>query len=224
MAELELRAMPRTVTGKQVKELRREGMVPAILYGSGVGSVPLKIDQRSAEEAIAQAGSSTLIKVYIEGKKEPHSAIVRDVQRHVIRRNLLHIDLQALSMTETVRLPISVVLVGTAPATEELGGVLLQQINEIEVECLPGDLVSAIEVDISGMTEIGDALSVKDLDIPSGINVLSDLEETVVMITYIEEEVVEEEEEEFELIGEPGEVEVIGKGPAEEEEEFEEEA
>ncbi|MFP4343807.1 MAG: 50S ribosomal protein L25 [Anaerolineales bacterium] len=220
MAELELRTTPRETIGKQVKQLRREGLVPGILYGRGIESIAVKIDQQAAEDIVRQAGSSTLVKVHVEGQQEPFSVIVRDVQRHVIRRDLLHVDLQALSMTETVRLPIPVVLVGNAPAAEELGGVLLQQINEIEVECLPGALVSAFEIDVSGMTEIGDAIAIKDMDIPAGIEILSDPEETVVMITFIEEEVVEEEET-FEVIGELEEVEVIGRG-ADEEGEFEE--
>ncbi len=217
MAELKLQAKPRETVGKQVKQLRREGMVPGILYGRGIESTALKIDQLAAEEIVRQAGSSTLVKVYVEGEEEPYSVIVRDVQRHVIRRDLLHVDLQALSMTEKVSLPIPVRLVGNAPAAEELGGVLLQQINEIEVECLPSDLVSAFEIDVSGMTEIGDTIAIKDMDIPESIDVLMDVEETVVMITYIEEEVVEEEET-FEVIGELEEVEVIGRGADEEEE------
>ncbi|MGC9357310.1 MAG: 50S ribosomal protein L25, partial [Anaerolineae bacterium] len=168
MEELILQAKPRTVVGKKVKRLRSEGWVPGILYGSGVGSTPLQFDALEAERVVAQAGSSSLVKVDVEGEQTPYNAIVRDVQRHIIKRHVTHIDFQALSMTETVRLPIPVVLAGAAPAAEELGGVLIQQVNELDVECLPSALVPSIEVDISGLVEIGDAISVSDLDIPEG--------------------------------------------------------
>lgn len=225
MEQLELNATLREITGKKVKRLRREGLVPGIIYGHGVGSVPLKFDAHDLELLVSQAGGSTLVKIFVEGTDEPYTAIVRDVQRHILKRNVTHIDLQALSMTEKVRVDIPLILINPAEALEEMDAMLLQQLNEVAVECLPGDLVGSIEVDVSDMSEIGDSISLSDVTPPSGIEFLTPVDETVALISAIEEEVIEEEEEEL-LLEEPlevGEVEVIGRGGEEEEEEFEEE-
>lgn len=218
MEQIELQASPRAVTGKQVKQLRAEGIVPGILYGHGIDPIALKFNERDIEQLVTTASSSSLVSVNVEGHNDPYTAIIRDLQRDVIKRNVTHIDLQALSMKEKVRLPISINLVGTAPAVEELGGILLQQLTEVEVECLPTALVSSIDVDITGMTEIGTSLTVEDLVIPEGIEILTDTKEMVVQITAMAEEIEEEEELEAAPELEVTEVEVITKGKEEEEE------
>ena len=211
MEQLELQAQPRTLTGKKVKRLREAGMVPGVLYGSGVQSEALKFEQREIETLVARAGSSRLIKVNIDGSDEDYMAIVRDVQRDIFKQTLVHIDLQALNMQELVRLPISINLLGEAPGVEEMGGVLLQQVYEIEVECLPSDLIPSIDVDITGLEEIGDGITVGDLDIPDSIEVFAEPDEVVVQITFIEEEEIEEEAPAGILIGEAAEVAVVGE-------------
>ena len=222
MEQLELQAQPRTLTGKKVKRLRQAGMVPGVLYGSGVQSEALKFERREIETVVARAGSSRLIKVNIDGSDEGHMAIVRDVQRDIFKQTLTHIDLQALNMQELVRLPISINLLGEAPGVEEMGGVLLQQIYEVEVECLPSDLIPSINVDITGLTEIGDAITVGDLDIPENIEVFAEPDEVVVQITFVEEEEIEEEAPAGILIGEAAEVAVVGEEEEEEGEMLEE--
>ena len=216
MEQLKLQAIPRTVTGKQVKQLRREGLLPGVIYGHSIEPLAVQFDAREARSIADQAGSSSLINVYIAGTPTPYSVIIRDVQWDYLKRVLIHLDLQALSMTEKVRIPISINLVGIAAAVEELGGVLLHLVNEVDVECLPSALVPAIDVDISDLTQIGDSISVKDIVVPEGIEILTDAEETVVQISAVVEEVIEEEE--LAVEAEAGEVEVIGE---EEEEEAE---
>ncbi len=216
MDKLELTATPRTLTGKKVKRLRAAGMVPGILYGSDVESKALKFNQREVETIVMRAGSSRLIKVNVSGDEKEYMAIVRDVQRDIFKQTLVHVDLQALNMQELVRLAISINLVGEAPGVEEMGGVLLQQIYEVEVECLPSDLIPFIEVDISGLEEIGDAITVGDLEIPESIDVFEDPDEVVVQITFIEEEEIEEEAPAGILIGEAAEVAVVGEEEGEE--------
>jgi large subunit ribosomal protein L25 len=227
MEQLELKAMTRELTGKKVKRLRNAGLVPGVIYGSDVEAIPLKFNQREIESIVMRAGSSSLIRVSVEGENEPFMAIVRDVQRDIFKQTLTHIDLQALNMRETVQLPISVSLIGEAPGVEEMGGVLIQQIYEIEVECLPSDLIPSIDVDITGLEEIGDAISVRDLDIPDNIEVFADPDDVVVQITFVEEEKIEEEEPVGAVIGEAAEVAVVGEeeeeeGEIEEAEEVEE--
>lgn len=209
MEQLKLQATPRTVIGKQVKQLRRAGLLPGIIYGSSIEPLAVQFDAREARSIANQAGSSSLINVYVAGTPTPYSVIIRDVQWDYLKRVLIHLDLQALSMTEKVRIQISINLVGDAAAVEELGGVLLHLVNEVDVECLPSALVPAIAVDISELTQIGDSISVKDIVAPEGIEILTDAEETVVQISAVVEEVEEVEEIVVEL--EAGEVEVIGE-------------
>ncbi len=211
MEQVVVNAAPRTVIGKQVKQLRRQGLVPGILYGYGIEPMPLQFEAKELERVVRQAGSSTLVQVVVEGK--PYTAVVRDVQRDAIKRYIKHVDFQALSMTEKVRLPISLTLVGEAPA-ESQGATILQQLNEIEVECLPSALVHTIEVDISRLTEPGQVIAAKDLEVPEGIELLVDPDEVIVIAAAEEEEAEEAPAEEGMGSAEP---EVITEKKAEEE-------
>jgi large subunit ribosomal protein L25 len=216
MEALELNATPRTVVGKKVKGLRRQGIIPGVIYGRGIEPVAIQFAARDVEKSISQAGTSTTLQVHVEGIADPYLAIFRDVQYDAIKHNVIHLDLQALDVTRTVRVPISINLVGESFAVTDLGGVLLQLLNEVEVEALPTALVPSIEVDISGMTEIGQSISVADMQIPEGITVLSSPTDAVVQVTYM----AEEEEEELPVDElEAGDVEVIGEAREEEEEE-----
>ncbi len=216
MKQLELQASHRSLTGKKVKRLRKIGITPGILYGSGIDPLSLKFNTRELENIVIEAGSSSLVQVQIEGHEQSHIAIVRDVQRDVIKRFVTHVDLQALNMQEVVTLPISIVLKGIAPGVEDVGGVLLQQVYEVEGECLPADLLPAIEVDISSLVEIGDSITIGDLDIPDTIQILAEPDDVIVQITFVTEEALEEEEVET-MLGEAAEVAVVGEEAASEE-------
>ncbi len=214
METLELRATPREVIGgKQIKALRREDVVPGIIYGHGIEPIAVQFDSREIERAINQAGTSSTVQVYVEGIHDPYLAIFRDVQYHTLKRNVIHLDLQALNLKETVRVPVSVVLTGKSPAVEDLGGVLLHVLNELEIEALPTALVPSIEVDISVLTQIGQSITVSDIVPPSGVTILSAPHDFVVQVIY-----AEEEKEEAKVVAEPVEVEVISRRPAAEEE------
>lgn len=210
MQAMELRANVRTITGKKVKTLRQEGFVPGVVYGHGIGSVPVQFDRHEIEAALGQAGTSTTVQVVIKDHDKPYTAIFRDVQIDPIRRNMVHVDLQALNLEETVRVPVSVILKGESPVIE-LGGMILQLLNEVEIEALPMALIPAIEVDITSLKEIGDAIAVNELDVPEGVTIISAPDEIVVQASYIEEEA----EEDLEGAPELGEVEVIGEEPEE---------
>jgi large subunit ribosomal protein L25 len=201
-----LTAEKRTVIGKQVKQLRRQGWVPGVMYGHGFDSVPLRFEKRSLRHVLSKVGGSQLISITIEGNKQPEMALVRDVQRDPIRGSLLHVDFYRVRMTERLTTEVPLVIVGESPVAEAREGILLQGISSIAVECLPGDLVDAIEVDLTDLVEIDQALYVRDLAVPAGIDVLTDLDEMVVRVVPLEAEEVEEEEE---VIPEAEEVEVI---------------
>lgn len=205
---VELTAEKRAVLGKQVKQLRRQGWVPGVMYGHGFSPVPLQFEQRSLRQVLSKVGGSQLISVKIKGIKQPEIALVRDVQRDPIRGNFLHVDFYRVQMTERLTAEIPLVTVGESPVVEAREGILLQGISAIEVECLPGDLVDAIEVDLSDLVKIDQALYVRDLAVPAGIEVLTELEEMIVRVVPLEAEELPEAEEE-EVVPEAEEVEVI---------------
>jgi large subunit ribosomal protein L25 len=217
MAQAELNAEERTVVGKQVRRLRAEGWVPAVLYGAAVESRPLQIPTVEAESIVRRVGTSQLITLHIAGDKKPVQALVRDLQRDTIRRDLLHLDLYQVEMTQVITVEVPLVLVGESPVVEQGEGILLQGTQTVEIECLPGDLVDAIEVDLSGLVEADQQITVADLAIPSSIRVLSDPEEMVVRISRLEEIPEVEVEEEIEAVAE-GEPEVVARGRVVEEE------
>lgn len=216
MERIQLSAMPRTVVGKQVKRLRSENLTPGVIYGHGFESLAVQFATRELETALTRAGSSTLLDVDVAGVPQPYTVIVRDMQRHVLKRFVTHVDMQALNMTETVRVQVALVLVGESPAVRDLFGMLLQVLTEVEIECLPAALIPAIEIDVSGMTELGDALTVGDLVVPEGIEILTSADEVVVQVSMPEEEEEEEEAAPVVTLLPTAEVEVVRKRKAEE--------
>jgi large subunit ribosomal protein L25 len=214
--QVELMAEKRTVTGKQVRQLRRDGWVPGVMYGHGFESVPLQFEERSLAHILSRVGGSQLVGINVKGDKQPEMALVRDVQRDPIRGNFLHVDFYRVMMTERLTTEIPLVTVGESPVTEAREGILLQGISSIEVECLPGDLVDAIEVDLSDLIEIDQGVYVRDLAVPAGIDVLTDPDEMIVRIVPLEAEEIEEEEEEEELMPGAEEVEVLTEAKEEE--------
>jgi len=212
METLELRAMPREIIGgKQVKALRREAVVPGVIYGHGIAPIPVQFNSREVEKAISKAGTSSTVQVYVEGVRDPYLAIFRDVQYHTLKRNVIHLDLQALNLQEVVRVPVSVTLTGESPAVKDFGGVLLQILNELEIEALPTALVPEIAVDIAVLAQIGQSITVGDITPPAGVTILNAPNDIVVRVIYAEEE------KEEAAPSAAAEVEVIRKRPAAEE-------
>jgi large subunit ribosomal protein L25 len=212
--------------GSKVKRLRREGWVPGVIYGRDFESVPLQFDKYDLRDVLSQVGGSQLINVKIDNADEPEAALLRDVQRDVITGDLLHVDFYRVMMTETITTEIPLLTTGESPVAEQKEGILLHGISEIEVECLPGDLVDALEVDLSELTEVGQAILVEDLAVPSGISILTDPDEMILRLVPLEEVELErpaaELEEELIMAEELEGVEVIGE--ADEAEEAQEEA
>jgi large subunit ribosomal protein L25 len=216
MEEIVLKAESREVTGKQVRALRRAGLLPAVLYGHHIHPIAISLDHREASHILPRVSSSQLIQVEVGGERYP--ALVREKQRHPVTSSLLHVDFQAVSMPEKLRAMVRIELTGDAPAVKNYNGVLVTGQEEIEVECLPGDLINRIVVDLSKLTEIGNAIHVSDLPIPATLHVLTDADELVVLVT------APAAEEKFEAAeaaaAEPvaAEPEVVERGKKEEEE------
>ncbi len=213
MEQIELKTQKRTVLGKEVKNLRLEGLIPAVLYGHETKSIPLQIEERELNRVLAQAGGHRLIALKIGRARKRQMALAREVQWDVISRKLIHVDFYAVVMTEKVTTEVPLVFVGEAPAAEAAGVMVLQGLDEIEIECLPGDLIEAIEVNLSGLEEIDQAIYVKDLRVPPTVEILTDAEEIVAKVAWAAAEEVEEEEV---VPVAPEEVEIIAKGKEEE--------
>lgn len=221
MEEIKINASPRKTVRKGVKVLRREGQLPAVLYGRNFETLPIMFDYRETSRVIQLLGSSTL--VVIDLGEESHYALIREKQRDVIKGNLLHVDFQVVSLTEKVHAEVSVELIGESPAVKDLGGLIIVNNEQLEVEALPRDLPDRIEIDISSLQEIGDTIYVRDLTLEGEVSILADEDEPIVLITLpsVEEEPEEEAIEEEEFLDE-SEPEVIEKGKQEDEEASEE--
>ncbi len=213
---IELAAEPRTVIGKQVNQLRRAGWVPAVMYGHDFDPLSLQLPAHGLKRVLATVGGSRLLGIRIKGKDQPEMALVRDVQRDPIKGTLLHVDFYRVSMTEKLTTEVPLTLVGESPVVARKEGLLLHGISAVEVRCLPADLVETIGVDISGL-EMNQAIYVRDLAVPAGIEVLTDPDEMIVRVVPLEEEVIEEAP-----VAEVAEVEVITEAKPKEEEAEEE--
>jgi large subunit ribosomal protein L25 len=213
MEKAVIHATHRTVTGKQVGALRREGKLPAIMYGHHVDSTPITLDLRDATLTLSKLTSSSLVTIELDGKE--HAALIREKQRDYIRGTLKHVDFQILSLTEKLRTTVSIELTGLAPAIKDFNGVVVTGFNQVEVECLPQDLPERIIVDVSNLNKIGDGIYIRDIKLSDKVTLLEDKDEMVVLITApAAEEVVEEV-----VVAGAEEPEVIEHGKKEEEEE-----
>lgn len=215
MDKIVLKATRRTVTGKQVKALRRQGLLPAVMYGYKIDPVSISLDDHDSSLILPKISSSTVISIDLEG--EEYAALVRERQRDPVKNNLVHVDFQIVSLTEKIRAAVRVEIHGVSPAVKEQSAIIVTNLTEIEVEALPGDLPERISVDIAKLVGVGDAIYVRDLPVSDKVEVLTDLDEIVVVATGAAPEEVEEEVEE-EVSAEP---EVIERGKREEEEEEE---
>ena len=215
MEDIVLKASRRVVVGKQVNTLRRSGQLPAVLYGRHVDTMAIVLDMKEASRVLEKLSSSALIVIELDGQR--HLALVRERQRNPILGSLRHVDFQALSLTEKVRANVSIHLIGESPAVETYFGILVTSMEQLEVESLPRALPERIDVDVSGLAEIGDAIHVRDLVLAEGVEFLEDPDGVIVVVTApIAEEVIEEEVEEAVTGVEP---EVIERGKREEEDE-----
>ena len=213
MEHIELKAERRTLTGRQVKRLRAEGYVPAVLYGSQVEATPIQLEGKALHKALARSGGNVLIALQV-GSKKPVLTLVREIQRDSIRHHILHMDLYQVVMTEKITAEVPLVFVGESPAAKR-GGILVHGLNAVHVQCLPSDLPSAIEVDLSSLVEFHDMVSVASLQVPASVTILS---EPGLAVARVEAPRLAEEEEP-EVAAVPAEPELVSKRKYEEAEE-----
>jgi large subunit ribosomal protein L25 len=190
--------------GSKPKALRRQGAIPAVLYGhKGTESVSLTLNEKDASVLLRQASvNNTLIDLKVPDMPWNGKVLIREVQAHPWKRTLYHLSFFSVAANETVEVSAPVNIVGEAPGVKIGGGILDHVLTELKVECIPGDIPESIDVDVSEM-EIGTTLQVKDLILPKGVTVLDDSENTVLSIqppivatAETSEESAEEAEEE----------------------------
>lgn len=210
MEKAVIKATRRTVTGKKVGALRREGKLPGVIYGHHLEPIAITMDQREASRTLATLTSSSLVNIELEGQM--HATLVREKQKNYVRGTLLHVDFLAVSLTEKIRASVAIDIHGVSPAVKDYNGVVINGLESIEVESLPQDLPERVVVDISGLKNIGDGIYVRDLALASNVIVHTDKDEMIVVVTgsSAEETIVEGEA----AMAEP---EVIEKGKKDEE-------
>jgi large subunit ribosomal protein L25 len=222
MANAQLNASPRSEVGKgAARTLRREGKIPGIIYGHAREPLALAIDRRELEKLLSRiAAESTVIELSLDGTMA--RTLIREIQRHPFKREILHVDFQELVAGEKVTVNVPIVLTGTAEGVRAEGGTLDQTMRELEIRVDPANIPGPFEVDVSAL-HIGHSIHVSDLVIPEGVEVLDEKDATVCVVSAPRaiEEPVAVEAVAAEVVAE--EPEVISKGKEEVAEETEEE-
>ncbi len=189
MEKVVLKATKRDVIGKQVKALRREGKLPAVIYGRHTDPINVNLDAHTAAVALAKVTSSSLVTIDVDGTE--HIALVREKQRDYIKNKLLHVDFLAVSLTEKLRTTVPVHFVGLSLAVKDFNAVMVHNLEELEVECLPNDLPERIDVDISSLNRPGEGIRLRDVHVSDNVRLLGDPDTMVAVATFakVEEEV-----------------------------------
>ena len=190
MEKVVLTATKRDVIGKQVKALRRAGKLPAVIYGRHTEPININLEAHSAALALGKLSSSSLVTINVDGTEYP--ALVREKQRDFIKNRLLHVDFLAVSMSEKLRTSVSVHFIGTSGAVKDFNAVMVHNLEQLEVECLPNDLPERIDVDVTSLAKPGDSIRVRDVQVPDSIRLLNDPDTVVAVATFakVEEEAV----------------------------------
>lgn len=195
MAKINLKSGARIVTGKKVKKLRREGKIPAVLYGGGIKTQPLWVNYLDFQKVFEEAGRSAILKLDIDGKKKAN-VLIQDVQFDPLTGKFSHADFFQVRMDQKIETEVPLEFIGESEAVTGLGGVMVKSLDVVQVNCLPADLPAKIEVDISVIKTFDDSVKIKDLKIPEGVKTPIDPETVVVNVTppRSEEELAQLEE------------------------------
>lgn len=215
MTKYTLKAQLRDLEGKKVKVLREKDVIPAVLYGHGIKNQNLSVPKNEFIKVYAKSGESQLVDLEIaEGK--PVKILIYDIQKDPKKDEIIHIDFYQIREDEKIKTRVRLDFIGEAPAVKELGGVLVKNFDELEIECLPKDLelITHIKVDLAALKTLNDAIHVKDLQVPEQIKILALPDEVVALATEVTEEKTLEEKPaaEIEMVKKEKEGEEIKEG------------
>ncbi|MBM4288210.1 MAG: 50S ribosomal protein L25 [Deltaproteobacteria bacterium] len=202
MEKVVLKASRRDLTGKKVGALRRQGKIPAVIYGHRIDSTPIMLNAVEVLPKLSSLTSSSTVTINLDGKE--YLALVREKKRDILTKKVVHLDFQVLSRTAKMRAKVGIELTGTAPAVKDAQAIILTNLTELEVESIPENLPERFMVDLSGLAEIGDSIRVQDITPPEGVEILADPEEVIVIASAPRGEEIEAE-----TVSEPTEPEVI---------------
>ena len=172
----------RKVIGRKVKTLRRDGFLPANIYGKKIKSLAVQLETKSFLPVFKEVRETGLVELKVIGEEKIRPVLIHNVQFHPVDDKPLHADFYEVDLKEKVTTKVSVELIGEAMAVKEKVGILIQPLNEVEVEALPADLPEKVEVDISDLKEVGDFVIVEKAKVPSGVKILTDGKEILVKI------------------------------------------
>jgi large subunit ribosomal protein L25 len=192
--QAELAVSPREVTGKATKKLRRAGVIPANIFGHGEPSQAVQLNAQDFDGLRRGHHATGVISLKISGGKRAQTALIRRVQRDPLNGRILHIDFLRVSLRDRISAKIPLHFVGTAPGVKVESGVMLHLIEALEVECAAGDIVEAIEVDVSSLEHIDDVIHAKDVPLPQNYTLVTDPDEAVVKVAPPRVEKAEEVE------------------------------
>ncbi len=200
--EIQLKAAPRRGS---LSSLRRQGDIPAVLYGHGLKSRSLRVGEKKFSGAFKEAGHTSIISLNLASSDE-RPVLIREVQLHPVKGDILHVDFYQVRMDEKTTADVPIVFKGEAPAVKDRGGVLVRSIDVVELEALPQHLPHDIQVDISILTDFDQVIHVKDLSLPKGVELLHEPEEVVASVQpprteeELEAELAEEAAEDVEKV------------------------
>ena len=176
-----LNVEPRTITGRRVKHVRENGYVPAVLYGQGQDAMPIQFREIDLVRILRSGGYSQLIA--LAGlEKKPVNALIKEIQRHPVRRTILHVDFYKVQMDVKIQTDVPVHMVGESEAVKG-GAVIIHHMDAIPVECLPGNIPEALVADMSKLETLDDVITVADLPVPEGVEVLAEADAPVISLT-----------------------------------------
>ena len=167
---------------EKVKDLRKSNLIPAEFYGKGVENKSLQVDYQTFRRLFRQAGGNTVLELNVDDGKEKYNALVHEVSYHPVTDVMTHIEFINVSMNEEIHTHIPLKFVGMAPAVKELAGVLVHNLDQIEVKCLPKDMIHDIEVNIESLVDFTNSIHVGDLNVPSKITVLTPADQLVLSV------------------------------------------
>ena len=195
MEREELRTRSRTVIGKQVRQMRAKEWVPAVVYGPDQPARSIEAPERALVRVLRQAGNTSLIDLYVDDEAAATVVLAREVQRNALNGHLVHVDFYQVRLTQKVKTTPHLRFHGEPEAVKTGTAVLLHNMTQVEIECLPADLIHSIDVDVSGLVNLGDSIYVRDLPVPPGITLLDDPNDVVASLIQTRMAIKEEVEE-----------------------------
>jgi large subunit ribosomal protein L25 len=202
VATIELKAAKRHIEGKKVQTLRRQGITPAHLFGPKVESVAIQVDTPSLRRTLGEAGHTRLISLHLEHERNPRTVMVREVQIDSLKDEVLHVDFYQVQMTENIKVEVPIILIGESAAAKTKGNTLVQELNQLTIQCLPANIPSTIAADVSPLVTPDQMVRVRDLQIGKDIQVINGPD---VVVARIAVEMVEREPEKPKAEAEEGE-------------------